>query len=80
MTIAIEKTANRYDFYAEDEDGKLWDLGHATMNEQDDGCEDYGNYVWFDGSFDTRSIVFDDDDELVKIIRQRKPHEDVYFL
>ena len=78
MTIAIEKTANRYDFYAEDEDGKLWDLGHATMNEQDNGDDE--NYIWFDGSFDTRSIVFDDDDELVKIIRQRKPDEAIYFL
>ena len=78
MTIAIEKTANRYDFYAEDEDGKLWDLGHATMNEQDNGDDE--NYIWYEGSFDTRSISFYDDDDLIRNIKRRKPHEDVYFL
>lgn len=80
MAIAINKTNDRYDFYREDEDGNLWDLGHATMNEMDGGCEDYGNYVWFDGSFDTRHISFDDDDDLIRNIKRRKPHDEVYFL
>ena len=78
MAIAIEKTANRYDFYSEDEYGKLWDLGHATMNAQDNGDDE--NYLWYEGFFDTRSISFDDDDDLIRNIKSRKPHDDVYFL
>lgn len=68
-----------YKFDRIDEDGEHWSLGGATIRKQDEGTED--EMVWWSGYFDTDPISFDGDDELVGIIRKRKPadKDDIRF-
>lgn len=57
-------------FFAEvDEDGNMWPLGSATEDGEDG----------FSGSFDTKSINFDDDDDLMRIIKNRN-HENIAII
>jgi len=78
MAIAIEKNYEVYLFYGENEDGEMLKLGQARVREQENDEEE--TLVWYEGFFDTRPISFDDDDDLIRNIKRRKPHEDVYFL
>lgn len=76
--IKITKTTDGYTFEREDEDGELWGLGSATVRKQDEGTDD--EEAWFEGYFDTQSISFEDDEELVSIIKKRKGNaEEVRF-
>lgn len=76
--IKITKTNDEYTFEREDEGGVLWSLGNATIRKQDEGTDDEES--WFEGYFDTQAISFEDDDELVRIIKKRKGNaEEVRF-
>lgn len=55
------KDEDGYYFAEVDEDGNMWPLGSATEDGEDG----------FSGSFDTKSINFDDDEDLKRIIRKR---------
>lgn len=78
--IAIKKNTDGYLFFTEafHEDPSecvLVDLGSASMRVQDEGTED--ELRWFEGYLDTRAVSFDDEDELVRIVKRRFPDDDV---
>lgn len=81
MGIEITKSTDSYDgttrysFFRVDEDGDRWDLGSASWSADDDGDG------VFSGRFDTDTIYFRNEDELVRIIEKRKPADkgSIYF-
>lgn len=83
MAIAIQKTKDEYGdikylFFGESANYKFYDLGSAHLRFEIDCFNDKSE--WFEGRFDTREIVFNDDDELLRELKRIAPNDDVYFL
>lgn len=67
--ISINKTDEGYSFERIDEDGEAWNLGHANLGEDE----------IYDGYFDTKRITFEDLDQCIHLIMERKPGEDIVY-
>lgn len=67
--ISINKTDEGYSFERIDDDGEAWNLGHANLGEDE----------IYDGYFDTKRITFEDLDQCIRLIMERKPGEDIVY-
>lgn len=75
--IEIKRTDEGFEFARITEDGERRELGSATERMQFEGTEDEER--WYEGTFDTQDISFEDEAECGRIVRKRKPNDEVVF-
>lgn len=72
----IDNLDGTYTFERYTEDGESWNLGYASKCTECEGTE--YEQSWYEGMFDTRTVRFEDEDDLFEWFN-RKPHEEVFF-